>query len=87
MPEDKIPYWYKRSIITAVTGGGEYTKDFQATLKATPKSGYLFDQWSDGNQNAERTISVTRNQTLIATFYPEGSTRPSEEENELPPAE
>lgn len=70
-----------------VSGGGEYTKDSQATLKATPKSGYLFDQRSDGNQNAERTINVTRNQTLVATFYPEGGTRPSEEENELPPAE
>ena len=70
-----------------VSGGGEYAKDSQATLKATPKSGYLFDQWSDGNQNAERTINVTRNQSLIATFYPEGSQRPSEEENELPPAE
>ena len=70
-----------------VTGGGEYAKDSQATIKAEPKSGYLFDQWSDGNQNAERTISVTRNQTLVATFYPEGGTRPSEEENELPPAE
>lgn len=70
-----------------VTGGGEYTKDSQATLKATLKSGYLFDQWSDGNQNAERSISVTRNQTLVATFYPESGTRPSEDENELPPAE
>lgn len=70
-----------------VSGGGEYAKDSQATLKATPKSGYLFDQWSDGNKNATRTINVTRNQTLVATFYPEGGTRPSEEENELPPAE
>ena len=70
-----------------VSGGGEYTKDSQATIKAEPKSGYLFDQWSDGNQNAERTISVTRNQTLVATFYPEGGTRPSEEDTELPPAE
>ena len=70
-----------------VTGAGQYNKDASATIKAEPKSGYLFDQWSDGNQNAERTISVTRNQTLVATFYPEGGTRPSEEENELPPAE
>ena len=75
------------STMGTVSGGGEYTKDSQATIKAVPKSGYLFDQWSDGNQNATRTINVTRNQTLIATFYPEGGTRPSEEENELPPAE
>ena len=71
----------------SVTGGGEYAQGSQATIKAVPKSGYLFDQWSDGNRNAERTVSVTRNQTLIATFYQEGTTRPSEEENELPPAE
>lgn len=70
-----------------VSGSGQYAKDSQATIKATPKSGYLFDQWSDGNRNAERTVTVTRDQTLIATFYPVGGTRPSEEENELPPAE
>ena len=70
-----------------VSGAGQYNKDSQATITASPKSGYLFDQWSDGNQNATRTINVTRNQTLVATFYPEGSQRPSEEENELPPAE
>ena len=70
-----------------VTGGGEYAKDATATLKATPKSGYLFDQWSDGDKNAERTVTVTRNQSLVATFYQEGSQRPSEVEPELPPAE
>ena len=71
-----------------VSGGGQYTKDTQATIKATPKSGYLFDQWSDGNKNAERTVTVTRdNMTLVATFYQEGTQRPSEVEPELPPAE
>ena len=71
----------------SVTGGGEYTQGAQASIKAQPKSGYLFDQWSDGNRNAERSVTVTRNQTLIATFYQEGTTRPSEEDTELPPAE
>lgn len=70
-----------------VSGAGQYAKDSQATIKATPKSGYLFDQWSDGNRNADRAITVTRDQTLVATFYPEGGTRPSEDEPELPPAE
>ena len=70
-----------------VSGAGQYAKDSQATIKAVPKSGYLFDQWSDGNRNADRAITVTRDQTLVATFYPEGGTRPSEEEPELPPAE
>lgn len=71
----------------SVSGGGQYAQGSQATIKAEPKSGYLFDQWSDGNRNAERTVNVTRNQTLIATFYQEGTTRPSEEDTELPPAE
>lgn len=70
-----------------VSGGGQYEQGAQATLKAETKSGYLFDQWSDGSRNATRTITVTRNQTLIATFYKEGTTRPSEEDTELPPAE
>lgn len=71
-----------------VTGGGQYTKDATATLKATPKAGYLFDQWSDGNKNAERTVTVSRdNMSLVATFYQEGTQRPSEVEPELPPAE
>lgn len=57
-------------------------------IKATPKSDYLFDQWSDGNQDAERTVTVSRdNMTLVATFYQEGTQRPSEVEPELPPAE
>ena len=71
----------------SVTGGGQYAQGAQASIKAQPKSGYLFDQWSDGNRNAERSVTVTRNQTLIATFYQQGTTRPSEEEDELPPAE
>ena len=70
-----------------VSGGGQYTKDASATVKATPKSGYLFDQWSDGNKNAERSVTVSRDMSLVATFYQEGTQRPSEVEPELPPAE
>ena len=71
-----------------VSGAGQYAKDSQATVKATPKSGYLFDQWSDGNKNAERTVTVSRdNMSLVATFYQEGTQRPSEVEPELPPTE
>ena len=71
-----------------VTGGGQYAKDSSVSIKATPKSGYLFDQWSDGNKNAERSVIVSRdNMSLVATFYQEGTQRPSEVEPELPPAE
>lgn len=67
----------------SVTGSGQYN----TSIKAEPKSGYLFDQWSDGNKNAERNVTVSRDMSLVATFYAEGSQRPSEVEPELPPAE
>ena len=71
-----------------VSGGGTFTSDSRIEIKATPKSGYLFDQWSDGNKNAERTVTVSRdNMSLVATFYQEGTQRPSEVEPELPPTE
>lgn len=52
-----------------VTGGGTYNHGASATLTATPKTGYHFVQWSDGNTNATRTISnITANATYTATF-------------------
>lgn len=91
-PTDTSKYTLKVSSndesMGTVTGGGQYAKDSSVSIKATPKSGYLFDQWSDGNKNAERSVTVSRdNMTLVATFYQEGTQRPSEVEPELPPAE
>ena len=37
-------------------------------MTATPKSGYQFDKWSDGNTSASRTINVTQNLSLTAQF-------------------
>ncbi len=51
-----------------VTGGGTYNHGASATLTATPKTGYHFVQWSDGNTNASRTVTVTANATYTATF-------------------
>ena len=53
-----------------VSGGGTYNNQATATLKATPKSGYKFKQWSDGNTSATRTITVTGNATYTAYFEP-----------------
>lgn len=51
-----------------VTGGGSYLSGNTATLTATAKTGYRFVQWSDGNTNATRTVTVTGNKTYTATF-------------------
>ncbi len=40
----------------------------QMTLTAVPDDGYQFSQWSDGNTDNPRTILVTENMTLSATF-------------------
>ena len=54
-----------------VSGGGEYVYGTQATLMATPYSGYHFVQWSDGNTDNPRTITVTEDKSFYATFESE----------------
>lgn len=51
-----------------VTGGGTYNYGTSVTIKATPKTGYHFVQWSDGNKNASRTVTATANASYQATF-------------------
>ncbi len=51
-----------------VTGAGEYKSGTTATLTATPASGYLFSQWSDGNTDNPRTITMTQDMNLSAVF-------------------
>ena len=51
-----------------VSGAGGYISGSEAILTATPKEGYHFVRWSDGNTNATRTITVTENITLTAEF-------------------
>ena len=40
----------------------------QVTLKAMPDAYYLFEKWSDENNIATRTLTVTENLTLTPTF-------------------
>ncbi|MBR6780486.1 MAG: hypothetical protein IKM24_05660 [Clostridia bacterium] len=70
-----VTYEVPSSVITVhagtggtVSGGGEYENGTTATLTATPNVGYVFKQWSDGNTNATRTITVTANATYTAEF-------------------
>ncbi len=51
-----------------VTGGGKYDYNASHTITATPKTGYKFVQWNDGNENAERSVTVTADVTYTATF-------------------
>lgn len=51
-----------------VTGGGTYENGATATLTATPKTGYKFVKWNDGNTSATRTVTVSGDATYTATF-------------------
>ncbi len=52
-----------------VTGGGEYDYNSVHTIKATPNAGFKFVQWNDGNENAERSVTIpAENVTFTATF-------------------
>ena len=50
------------------TTGGEYEAGQTVSVTATPQGEYLFKDWSDGNTNATRTITVSSNTTLTANF-------------------
>ena len=55
-----------------VIGKGIYNEGTELTISATPKSGYYFDRWyEDGCIDATRTITVTKNATYTALFFPE----------------
>ena len=51
-----------------VDGVGEYTHGASATLTATATNGYHFTQWSDGNTENPRTITVVSDTIFIAEF-------------------
>ena len=51
-----------------VSGGGSYTYGTTVSLAATPDKGCHFVQWSDGNTENPRTITVTKAISFIAEF-------------------
>jgi hypothetical protein len=53
---------------TVSTTGGEYEAGQTVSVTATPQGEYLFKDWSDGNKDATRTITVSSNNTLTANF-------------------
>ena len=68
------PTTYTLTVVSAnnaigtATGGGTYQPGMQATITATPLSGYHFTNWSDGSILASRTITVTGDATYTAYF-------------------
>ncbi len=51
-----------------VSGGGTFDEGSTQTVQATPKTGYAFDKWSDGNMENPRTVKLTSDLTLTASF-------------------
>ena len=51
-----------------VSGSNTYVGNTTATLTATPVEHYHFLQWSDGNTDNPRTLTVVRDSNLTATF-------------------
>ena len=51
-----------------VTGSGVYPHGATATLTAIPNEGYHFVQWSDGNTDNPRTMTIISDITLSAKF-------------------
>ena len=51
-----------------VTGSGYYTENDNVNLTATPKEGYHFVKWSDGNTENPRSFVVTQDSTFAAEF-------------------
>ena len=50
------------------TTGGTYEQGQTVSVTATPQGEYIFSNWSDGNTNATRTITVSSNTNLTANF-------------------
>ena len=63
-----------------VTGGGTYEEGEIVTITAIPYEGYRFVQWSDGNKDAQRTVTVTADATYTAEFKKKSSSDPDPED-------
>lgn len=50
------------------TSGGSFTAGSSITITANAQANYVFTQWSDGNTQNPRTITLTSNTSLTANF-------------------
>ena len=52
----------------SVSGGGTFDEGSTQTVRATPKTGFAFDKWNDGSTQNPRTVKLTSDFTLTASF-------------------
>ena len=52
----------------SVSGGGTFDEGSTQTVQATPKTGFAFDKWSDGSTQNPRTVKLTSDLILTASF-------------------
>ena len=52
----------------SVSGAGTYAANTTASIEAIPNNGYRFTQWSDGNTDNPRSITVNNDISLVAYF-------------------
>ena len=52
----------------SVSGGGTFDEGSTQTVRATPKTGFAFDKWSDGSTQNPRTVKLASDLTLTASF-------------------
>jgi len=55
----------------ALNGNGLYEEGSVVRISAKPNDGFVFEKWSDGNKEFERTIEINDNVELIASFSEE----------------
>ena len=55
-------------VVTVSPDQDEYSYEDAITISAIPDAGYEFSGWSDGNNDAERTIIISGDTTITATF-------------------
>ncbi len=58
----------ENSTMGSVSGGGNYTYNMQISLTANSNYGYHFSQWSDGNTQNPRNVTVTTDSVFTAQF-------------------
>ena len=64
-------------------GAGFYNENEVVLIKANPASGYQFVKWDDDVTDAERSLTVTEDISLVATFKP-STTPPEPDDSEGP---
>ncbi len=67
-PKYTITLHAENGTISGAESGKQYYEGTALTLTATPNQGYTFAQWSDGNTDNPRTITVTQDSTFTAVF-------------------